>query len=157
MSLAWQPGETADILRMEELRIIKLPKGWFWGGGNPKDDYETRTDHTTRHGGKATGYMKSAVSQPQSFRTMMQSIKADDYRGKRVRLSGYVKGENIAKYAGLWLRVDGAGYSLNFDNMETDRLKARRIGKSMRSFWTCLKKVSPSRLGSLSKVRAKFG
>ena len=53
----------------------------------------------------------------------MQGIKADDYRGKRVRLSGYVKGENIAQYAGLWLRVDGAGYSLNFDNMSNRPIK----------------------------------
>ncbi len=54
---------------------------------------------------------------------MMQSIKADDYRGKRVRLSRNVKGENIAQYAGLWMRVDGAGYSLNFDDMGNRPIK----------------------------------
>jgi len=74
-------------------------------------------------GGKASGFIKSAVSQPQGLRTMMQSVKADDYRGMRVRLSGYVKGENIAGYAGLWLRVDGAGYSLNFDRMSNRTIK----------------------------------
>src|SRR5262245_48304146 len=54
---------------------------------------------------------------------MAQGIKADDYHGKRVRLSGYVKGENIAQYSGLWMRMDGAGYSLNFDNMSNRPIK----------------------------------
>jgi erythromycin esterase-like protein len=38
--------------------------------------------------------------------------------GKRVRYSGYIKTEGIARgYAGLWWRVDGASGMLAFDNM----------------------------------------
>ena len=49
----------------------------------------------------------------------MQMFDADDYRGKRVRLSGYVKSELVEPWAGLWMRVDGPnGKMLSFDNME---------------------------------------
>jgi hypothetical protein len=48
---------------------------------------------------------------------MAQMIKADDYRGKRVRLSGYVKADRVEQ-AYLWMRVDGeAGEMLGIDNM----------------------------------------
>ncbi|HEX2101276.1 MAG TPA: hypothetical protein VHF69_11455 [Candidatus Synoicihabitans sp.] len=50
---------------------------------------------------------------------MMQTIAADAYLNQRVRLTGWVKTEDVAKAAQLWLRVDGPqnGQSLQFDNM----------------------------------------
>lgn len=53
--------------------------------------------------------------------SVRQGIKPDEYRGKRVRLSGYLRAEDVAEYAGLWMRVDGeeVGQTLSFDNMST--------------------------------------
>jgi len=42
-----------------------------------------------------------------------------ELRGRRVKVSGWIKTENIAEpgYASIWLRVDGASGSLSLDNM----------------------------------------
>jgi hypothetical protein len=37
----------------------------------------------------------------------MQVSNADRFRGKRVRLSAWVKTEGVASHSGLWMRVDG--------------------------------------------------
>lgn len=96
----------------------KLPGGWLAAGDNPAD-YGMGVDPTVAHGGKASGYIKSRVSGPKGFGTLMQTFKADEYRGKRVRMSGYVKAEKVEDWAGLWMRVDGPeGKMLGFDNMQ---------------------------------------
>jgi len=47
----------------------------------------------------------------------MQKIAADDYRGSRCRLSGYLRSEAAAR-AQMWMRVDGLSHVvLAFDNM----------------------------------------
>ena len=60
----------------------------------------------------------------------MQEFKADDYRGKRVRLSGYVRPKGISDWAGVWMRVDGPPMPgtqmpepLAFDNMQDRPIK----------------------------------
>jgi hypothetical protein len=54
----------------------------------------------------------------------MQTSKADDFRGQRVRMSGYVRSKDVADWAGLWMRVDGAkNEALAFDNMEKRPIK----------------------------------
>src|SRR5215213_5370856 len=88
--------------------------GWFIAGSHPQD-YTIGIDRTVRHGGEASGYIQSRPSQQEGSATLMQNIKADDYRGRRIRLSGYVKGEKITKWAGLWMRADSAqGDMLSF-------------------------------------------
>lgn len=53
------------------------------------------------------------------FGGIAQSIAADDFVGKRVRLRGQVRAIGVSGWAGLWLRVDSEGSSqvLAFDNM----------------------------------------
>jgi hypothetical protein len=54
----------------------------------------------------------------------MQTFKADAYRGQRVRLSGYVRSQDVGNWAGLWLRVDGSKNDvLSFDNMQDRAIK----------------------------------
>jgi hypothetical protein len=59
------------------------------------------------------------------FGGMMQTTSADDYIGKRVRLSGWIKTENAAEGGQLWLRVDGQerGHTMQFDNMNGRAVK----------------------------------
>jgi hypothetical protein len=49
----------------------------------------------------------------------MQRCEPDNYLGKRIKMTGYVKSENVSSWAGLWIRVDEANSKryLTFDNM----------------------------------------
>jgi hypothetical protein len=48
----------------------------------------------------------------------VQRIRADDYRGRRLRLSGYIKTNGSEARGNLWMRVDGQDtVNLAFDNM----------------------------------------
>src|SRR5262249_44899104 len=82
------------------------PQGWFIAGSRPQD-YEVGRDRQVKHGGAASGFIKSKADQIEGFGTLMQEFKANAYRGKRLRLSGYVKSKEILNWAGLWMRVDG--------------------------------------------------
>lgn len=50
--------------------------------------------------------------------TLMQSVAADDYRGKTVRLTAELRGEDLDQGT-IWMRVDprSGGGALRFDNM----------------------------------------
>ena len=95
-----------------------IPEGWSGTIGNLS---AVGTTTTEKHGGGAavylTGPTTGAVSSSTSVLT--QVVRADAYRGKRVRLSAWVKplGVSESVYAGLWMRVDGPGATLSFDNM----------------------------------------
>ena len=84
----------------------QLPDGWSASGSHPQD-YEVGVDHTVAHGGRASGYVRSKVPDPTGYGTLTQVFAADDYRGKRLCMSGYIKVETVAGWAGLWMRVDG--------------------------------------------------
>jgi hypothetical protein len=59
-----------------------------------------------------------------NFGTLMQEFKADQFRGKRLRLTGYVKTQGVSEWAGLWVRVDGLERSsLAFDNMQDRKIE----------------------------------
>jgi hypothetical protein len=53
----------------------------------------------------------------------MQSISAASYAGKRVRLRGWVKSQDVGDWAGLWMRVDTGRETVAFDNMQDRRIK----------------------------------
>ena len=102
-----------------------LPPGWFKAGSHPAE-YEMGLDTNVRHDGKASASVKATASELHGFGTLMQTAVPGDYRGKRVRFSGYVKSENVKSgWAGLWFRIDGAkqGEVLGFDNMEPRAIK----------------------------------
>jgi len=101
----------------------QVPKGWFAAGNQPKD-YEMKLDRETAHSGKGSATLKCIAPKASGFGTLMQTCQADEYRGKRVRMSGYVRAADVADWAGLWLRVDGPrGKALSFDNMEDRAIK----------------------------------
>lgn len=91
------------------------PKGWLMAGSHPQN-YEMSVDITVKHGGKASARIKFIAAKAEGFGTLMQMFKADDYRGKRVRMSAWMRSED-ADSALLWLRMDGAKGMLGFDNM----------------------------------------
>ncbi len=99
-----------------------LPKGYF-GGSAKADQYEVGVSRKEKHGGKASGFVRMKDADDTDFGTLAQVFKADDYRGKRVLLSAWVKTKDVAGGAALWMRVDGADKTLAFDNMDGRRVK----------------------------------
>lgn len=52
------------------------------------------------------------------FGTLTQWFRADEYRGKRLRMTAYVRTSGVERWAGLWMRIDGKEKTgLAFDNM----------------------------------------
>jgi hypothetical protein len=85
--------------------ISELP-GWWHAGSNPVG-YLIGVDRAVKHGGRASARLKSTGASPRGFGSLMQVWSAADYRGKRVRMSAWVKCENVVRRSGLWMRIDG--------------------------------------------------
>jgi hypothetical protein len=101
------------------------PEGWGKAGAN-RVQYDVGVDRRVKHAGTASAYVKPNVLEfnKESFGTLMQSFRADEYRGKRVRMTAYVKAEDVGRWAGLWMRIDGATKSpMTFDNMGNRPIK----------------------------------
>jgi hypothetical protein len=101
---------------------IAAESGWFKAGSDP-DDYEMGTDTHVAYTGTSSGYIKSSKPEPKGFGTYMQMFDATEYRGKRLRLSAYIKSETIQKWAGMWMRVDRDQKPVAFDNMQDRAIK----------------------------------
>lgn len=107
-------------LQKEEMTMKneQLLKGWNLSGSHPFN-YQMGIDRETFHKGQASGFLKSVTAEPQEeFATMMQQFKAENYLGKRMKLSGFLKSKGVDGFCGLWMRVDNALQDvLQFDNM----------------------------------------
>ena len=103
------------------------PNCWQLAGGE-QSCYELDHDFVVTHAGKPSGRLMS-IGECQSFGTMVQCIDPADYAGKRMRFSAYVKARDVKDWAGLWMRVDGAGgcgTALAFDNMSARPIKGSK-------------------------------
>jgi hypothetical protein len=108
---------SAMALTGSALAGVGAPNGWFVAGSKPAD-YEFGTEYVAGSAGKQSAYIKAkAGAVANGFGTLMQTIRADDYVGQRVRLSARMKSENAAGFQ-LWFRVDGQGKMLRFYNMQ---------------------------------------
>jgi hypothetical protein len=102
-----QTGPTAD----------SVPKGWGVSGSVP-EDYDVGIDFEILETGRACAYIRSRHQSPAEYASLLQTIRADAYRGTRVELSAMVKAREVAGWAGLWIRVDDAtDKMLAFGNM----------------------------------------
>jgi hypothetical protein len=97
-------------------------KGWFLAGSQPAS-YEINTTTDLERPGKV-GCIKSNAKNIKGFGTLMQMTEPGIYKGKRVKMSAFVKTENISDICTLWFRVDGDnGKVLSFDNMDNRPIK----------------------------------
>ncbi len=122
---ALPPGKYRKLMKVirmmeeeKEMNESKQIKGWSLSGSNP-ELYELTVDSNVFHTGTKSGllYAKSEAN-AQHFATMMQGFQAHDYKGKRLKLSCFLKTENVYK-CGAWLRIDNAtGDTIQFDNMD---------------------------------------
>jgi len=118
------PGKYRKLMRtlqgMEEQKMNgqTLIKGWFLSGSHPQL-YEIKSDSKVFHTGTKSGRLASIGNAGEDqFGTMMQSFSAEKWRGKRIKLSCFMKTEDAVK-CGVWCRVDNAASdSIQFDNMD---------------------------------------
>jgi hypothetical protein len=95
---------------------LDLAKGWVLIG--PADNYTFHVDAAEKHSGRGSGLLQCSSPDVDDFGSLIQTIRADAYRGRRVRLSGYLKTRDVEGSARMWMRVDGPDTSPNaFDNM----------------------------------------
>ena len=106
------------------LLSFEIPKGWF-EAGTSKTSYKMGIDVGSGQSGNNAATIKSKSNKINGFGTLMQNSLPNSFLGKRVKMSGYVKSENVANWAGLWLRIDqkDTEYAISFDNMKNRPIK----------------------------------
>ena len=114
-AISCKDSTAPDVLHIDTV----LPSGWLYAGVNATT-YVLGLDHQTVHGGHAALAILGSDTSQARFRGIVQSIKADDYRGKRVRLSAWVRQTDVrGSDIGLWMRIDGPGVMQGFDNFSS--------------------------------------
>lgn len=115
------PSPTNPVILAEPPPVpgvsTKPPPGWM-KNGTQTGKYTVGVDQNQTFGGMPSAYASATTSSPNDFGGMMQTISSQSYAGQRVRLSGWMKTEDITRSGNLWLRVDGENKpGLSFDNM----------------------------------------
>ncbi len=97
-------------------QTIGAPLGWH--AVTVLGEFTFGTVPVERPGGKGrySALVASVQPEPQHQGVLQQSVKADAYRGRRVRLTGHIK--TIAEEGHLWMRVDGDSGVACSDYME---------------------------------------
>ncbi len=98
---------------------FELPVGWVKAGSHP-DSYDMGIDLGAGKDSSNAGTIKSIDKDIDGFGTLMQKCRPDKFIDKRVKMTGYLKSENVVDGASFWFRVDqlGSKEELSFDNME---------------------------------------
>lgn len=104
-----------------EKRELELPYGWFVTGSAELDNYRLGLDPSS----PGTALIEcrfdrsSGLDLAGKYAVLMQSIVADAYRGRKVKLTASLKTEH-ADLGTIWMRVDRSpGSAVRFDNMVT--------------------------------------
>lgn len=100
------------------------PPGWKVAGSRP-DDYRITLDRTVAHSGSSSARLEAQPG-ARGFVTLMQTVRAKRMRGRRIRMSAFMKLEDV-EHAALWMRVDEPeGTTSRFDNMDDRKVTGTR-------------------------------
>ncbi len=101
-----------------------LPVGWERRGPIlVGSSYGIQLDREVRHGGVYSLRIRSTDARPVDLGQVAQRFRADDFRGRRVRLTGYARVADVAVSAVLLMRVDGGAAGTPFDYMQDRPLR----------------------------------
>jgi hypothetical protein len=67
--------------------------------------------------------LRAGVADAAGFGTLMQSIAAGRYTGRRVRFAAALRAHEVSDWAGLWLRIDTEAGMRQIDNMHDRALR----------------------------------
>jgi C-terminal processing protease CtpA/Prc len=107
----------APILSFEAGAAGSAPRGW---GGGPAETLFA--DDKIVHSGKWAARLERNASSTGNFSSITIGIPID-FTGARLELRGFLKLENVAEFAGLWMREDSDVEAAAFDNMQSRQLK----------------------------------
>ena len=102
-----------------------VPPPWFISGTR-RPNYEAGLLLSTSENAGTGTYdgtrvvrlrLRTGVADAVGFGTLMQSISATRYVGRRVRFAAAMRTHEVSDWAGLWLRVDTASGTHQIDNM----------------------------------------
>lgn len=94
------------------------PEGWFLSGARPYS-YKTGIDTVDAQHGHKSAFIESVTENPEGFSTLMQQCNIKEYKGKRIKMTGYIKMQGKEAAASMWSRVDDFDKRIvaDFDNM----------------------------------------
>lgn len=94
------------------------PSRWFLAGSNYRD-FEVTMDEKIAYNGKKSARIDSKIQDPPGFTTLMQRCNVLKFRGKRIKMTGFIKSEGVQDTAMMWIRVDDYDKRItaDFDNM----------------------------------------
>lgn len=84
-----------------------------WGGG---PDGTIFVDGEVVHGGEWAARIERTADSDGAFTALTRTLPVE-FGGERITLRGWLRTEDVEGHAGLWMREDGTGGSLEFDNM----------------------------------------
>ena len=109
---------------LSETGLDPLPDGWHMSGSRPTEYEAGLLPRDCAYGGKRVIELRFRASGvPDGFGTVMQSIGAALYQGRRVRFSAVLRGREVTDWAGIWLRVDTVAGKKVLDNMQDRPLR----------------------------------
>lgn len=120
-----------NLIHTEEVNIVEknntIP-GWIVTGTAPRA-YHVELDRTVFHKGSQSVCIKGENEniEGDDYMTVMQQIRAEQYIGKRIRFSAFIKALDIEKWCGLWMRINGTTANiLKIDNMQNRPIKGTK-------------------------------
>ena len=100
------------------------PPHWFISGQESAQaikEYSGAIDHTNAYEGSGSGLLKS-ISDAAHDGTLMQVSSAATYRGKSLKMRAFLRSNEVARRAGLWIRADDLnGATVAFRNCFSPR------------------------------------
>jgi len=97
------------------------PKGWYQYEV-VAGEYAVALDRAVTHAGRSSARLASTSSNPTKYGLLGQVVDAALYRGKRVRFSAFLRTDKVAKWSGLFMRIDSPDHdpkhALAIDAME---------------------------------------
>ena len=94
------------VNRATDAKAWQVPHGWAAAQSEP-GQYRVSLDHQLLFQGKPTLSVRSLVSDPSGSASVAQEFDARQYRGARVRLTGYLRTTRVATQASLGLSALG--------------------------------------------------
>jgi hypothetical protein len=100
------------------------PPHWFISGEASallSQEYSGSIDHANSYEGSGSGLLKSTSTEAHHG-TLMQVASAEAYRGKSVKMTAFLRSNEVAQRAGLWIRADDIdGSTVAFRNCFSPR------------------------------------
>src|ERR1700722_16045902 len=96
-----------------------VPAPWHISGTH-RVSYEAglMPNASSYHGSRVVRLrLRAGFAEPAGFGTLMQSISAARYAGRRVRFAAAIRTHEVSDWAGLWLGIDTAAGTDKIDNM----------------------------------------